>query len=155
MMISYSGDCPETCFVWVSQPEVTPSGSLWYRDWNAVQLDKHPLGAKSGRRLYGNNKKRVHFAVFIANGHILSWPKNMGTKPVPGLFILIRIVLVVEHPARMLRTARFVDKETVLLFAVPESENAAVFAMLLPLRRVDVPCCVERCHEFVTMPRGP
>ncbi len=77
----------------------------------------------------------------------------MGTEAVSGLLILLGAIAIIEHPARMLGAAGLVYEETKFLLVAPEAAHAAIFSMLLPLRRVDMPGSVERRNEFVTMPR--
>jgi hypothetical protein len=54
----------------------------------------------------------------------------------------------------MLRPARPLHQEAVLVFlALPEPAHAAMIAVLLPKRGVDVAFGVERRDEFIPMPR--
>src|SRR5262249_305729 len=121
------------------------------------RINKHrpyPLAPpRSDRGCHGNHKERVHFAVFAADRDVFSGVKGMGTEAVSGLLVFPGALAVVEHPARMLGAARLVHEVAMLLLVVPKPAHAAIFAMLLPLRRVDMPGGVEGRNELVTMAR--
>jgi len=65
--------------------------------------------------------KGMHLAFVIANRDIFARPENMRAETVTALVIGIRSLVVVEHPAPVLLTARLVDKKAV--FILPPSQN--------------------------------
>src|SRR5215471_14348045 len=116
-----------------------------------------PISLEHGlcRSLNGNDLERVHVAVLVADGDILSRTERMRTETIPGLIVLHGAAVVVEYPARVLGSARLVHQVSMFLLAVPKPPHTAVFTMLVPLCRVDMSGCVERRNEFITMSRGP
>jgi hypothetical protein len=81
----------------------------------------------------------MHLAFLAANGDIFTRVECVRTKPVAAFIIVFRRRIVVEYPALVLWSSRSMDNEAVLiLFALPESSDAAGMAVLLPERRIDV-----------------
>ena len=100
--------------------------------------------------------KGMHLAFFIANRDILTRPENVRAETVTALVIGIRSLVIVEHPAPVLLTARLVDKKAVLiLLTFPKSSDAAMIPVLFPELDVDMTIAVERRHEFVSIARSP
>jgi len=91
----------------------------------------------------------------FANRDIFTRPENVRAETITALVIGIRSLVVVEHPATVLLTARLVDKEAVfVLLTFPKSSDTAMIPVLFPDLGVDMTIAVGRRYEFVSMARG-
>jgi hypothetical protein len=61
---------------------------------------------RSGRRFHGGYLISMHLAVFVANGDIFAWAKNMRAETVSAFVVIFRRLIVVEDPSTVLRSAR-------------------------------------------------
>ena len=96
----------------------------------------------------------MHLALFVANRNVFARLENMRAEAITTFVIGIRGLVVVEHPASVLRSARPVDEEAVFIrLAFPKSSYAAMIAMLLPELGIDMTFIVERSYEFIPMSR--
>jgi hypothetical protein len=76
-------------------------------------------------------------------------------ETVAALVIGIRSLVIVEHPASVLLTARLADKKAVfILLTFPKSSDTAMIPVVLPELGVDMTIAVERRDEFVSVSRG-
>ena len=92
-----------------------------------------------------HDAKRLQVAVLSADGNILAWKKCMCAEFVAGLIVVILVGIVVENPACVLGAARLVDETAdLVLLAGPKPPNPAVFPILLPENRIDVPFGILR-----------
>lgn len=99
--------------------------------------------------------KGVHLAFFVANRDIFTRPENVRAETVAALVIGIRSLVIVEHPASVLLTARLADKKAVfILLTFPKSSDTAMIPVVLPELGVDMTIAVERRDEFVSVSRG-
>jgi len=81
----------------------------------------------------------MHLALFVANRNVFARLENMRAEAITTFVIGIRGLVVVEHPASVLRSARPVDEEAVFIrLAFPKSSYAAMIAMLLPELGIDM-----------------
>jgi hypothetical protein len=74
-------------------------------------------------------------------------------EPIPGLIVIVRGVVIVEDPARVLAAARLVHQATDLFLVGPKAPDAAMIAILVPEIDVDVIARIERRDELVSMAR--
>jgi hypothetical protein len=88
----------------------------------------------------GDNKKRVRVAVLSADRDVFARQKRVCAEFVAGLIVVILVGIVVENPACVLGAAKLVDDTAdLVLLAGPKPPNPAVFPILLPENRIDVP----------------
>src|SRR5262249_37179531 len=67
----------------------------------------------------------VHVAVFAADRDIFAVAKCVVAEAIAGLVVVLRGLVVVEHPARVLGTAGLVDEAAeFVVLAIPESPHA-------------------------------
>src|SRR5262249_35717181 len=89
----------------------------------------------------------MHVAVLVAARHTPPRYEGMGAEPIARLVVLVRALVVVEHPGRMGRPARLVHEAAHLVrLPFPEAAHPAMVAMLAPQLRVDVALLVQRRH---------
>src|SRR5262245_35935109 len=90
-------------------------------------------GHGSSRRFDADHSERVHVAVLILDRDIFARQKHVRAKAVPGLVIVGRALVVIEHPTCMLGAARLVhDPANLLVRPVPEPAHTTMVAVLLP-----------------------
>ena len=72
-------------------------------------------------------------AVFAADRDIFAVAKCVVAEAIAGLVVVLRGLVVVEHPARVLGTAGLVDEAAeFVVLTIPESTHAAMFAVFPP-----------------------
>src|SRR5262252_3328320 len=117
----------------------------WQRSFARVELP-------SRRRLDRDHLEGVHVAVFAADRDIFAVAKRVVAEAIAGLVVVLRGLVVVEHPARVLGTAGLVDEAAeFVVLAIPESTHAAMFAVFPPKVDIDASIGIERSDEFVAM----
>src|SRR5665213_976129 len=110
------------------------------------------LSRGSGRGFHRHNDISMRLAVLVANRDIFARAERMGAEAVAALIVILRGLVVVEYPARVLGSARPVhQKSDFVVFAFPEPAHPAMFAVALPKLGVDMILLVERGDEFVTL----
>jgi hypothetical protein len=118
-----------------------------------IGFDKLDISQVAG--LYRNDQECVYFAGFVANGDVFTRAERMGTEKIPSLIVLRGGSAIVEYPAYMFGAAWLVHEVAVFLLAVPKPAHAAIFAMPVPLRRVDMSAAIKRRNEFITVASTP
>src|SRR5262245_16567448 len=106
----------------------------------------------SRRRLDRRHLEGVHVAVFAADRDIFAVAKRVVAEAIAGLVVVLRGLVIVEHPARVLGAAGLVDQAAELVvIAIPESTHAAMLAVFPPKLHIDVSSSIERSDEFIAM----
>src|SRR5664279_327977 len=139
---------------WLAAVERTLSGPCVpvNRLWLCAKLACGGGIRRSGRRLDRDHLVGMRLAVLVADRDIFARAERMGAEAVAALVVVLGGLIVVEHPARMLRATRLVHQETVfVVLAFPEPAHAAMLALALPELHVDVGRAVERGDEFITV----
>jgi hypothetical protein len=120
---------------------------------SAMYAESAPL--HQSRRWFDRYDTKGMRLILVADCHILAWCKNMRSKAVSGLVIVDPVAIVVEHPAGVFLTARFVDDPAdLIVFALPEPADPAMVAMRLPKRCVDMAFGIKRNREFIPVLGG-
>src|SRR6185312_1374557 len=89
-------------------------------------------GENSGRRLDGGHLVGMHLAVLAADRDVFAGPEGVGAEAVAALVVLLGGLVVIEHPAGVLRPARLVHEHADLVrLPGPEAADAAMGAVLL------------------------
>src|SRR5215471_8680274 len=110
------------------------------------------LFRSSRRRLDRRHLEGVHVAVFAADRDIFAVAKCVVAEAIAGLVVVLRGLVVVEHPARVLGTAGLVDEAAeFVVLAIPESTHAAMFAVFPPKADIDASIGIERSDEFIAI----
>ncbi len=67
-------------------------------------------GRNCSSRLNRNHLEGMHFAILVADRHILADVEGVAAEPVTGLVVLVGGIVVVEDLPRNLGAAGFVDQ---------------------------------------------
>jgi hypothetical protein len=95
----------------------------------------------------------VHLAIFTADRDIFPVAKDVIREAIAGLVVVLRCLVIIENPARVLGTARLVDQLTELVvLSLSESTHAAMLAIGPPQLGIDTPVGTEWSDEFVAVP---
>ena len=106
----------------------------------------------ASNRQNGHDLECVEVAILILDGDILTRLKGMAAKAVPRLVIILTFNVVVERP----RPSRTMDQVAQFLFFIsPEPTHAAMLALFLPDRGINMPGIVQRGSELIPMTGGP
>src|SRR5262245_27002584 len=117
----------------------------WQRPFARVDLP-------SRRRLDRDHLEGVHVAVFAADRDIFAVAKRVVAEAIAGLVVVLRGLVVVEHPARVLGAAELVDEAAeFVVLTIPESTHAAMLAVFPPKVDIDASIGIERSDEFIAM----
>src|SRR5262249_31452983 len=127
-------------------------GSYAVQNMELIGRANPPDGALR-RRLHRNDLERVHVAILVADRHVLAGHEGVGGEAVARLVILLRGLVIVEPPARMLVAAGLVHQLADFLVVPPEPAHATVFAVLSPQARIDMVAGVQRRDELVAVAR--
>src|SRR5262249_4024761 len=96
----------------------------------------------------------VKVTLIAADRNVFARQKGVRAEAVTGFIIVGSVRIVVEHPARVLGAAGFMDETAELLvLTVPESAHAAVLAIHLPQPEIDMSLAVERRNKLITVAR--
>src|SRR5262252_10654180 len=99
----------------------------------------------SRRRLDRDHLAGVHVAVFAADRDLFAVAKRVVAEAIAGLVVVLRGLVVVEHPARVLGAAGLVDEAAeFVVLAIPEATHAAMFAVFPPKVDIDASIGIER-----------
>src|SRR5262249_27901116 len=105
---------------------------------------------RSRRRLDRDHLEGVHVAVFTADRDIFAVAKGVVAEAIAGLVVVLRGLVIVEYPARVLGAAGLVDETAELVvLVIPESTYAAMFAVFPPKLGIDVSSGVKGSDEFI------
>src|SRR5262249_9660556 len=97
----------------------------------------------------------VHLALFVANRNIFARTEDVSAKAVTAFVVIFRSLIVIEHPSAVLRSARPVQQEAVLIILTfRKSSHAAKIAMPFPRGDIDMAITIERSDELVAIPLG-
>src|SRR5262249_17464392 len=111
-----------------------------------------PRHTRSRRRLDRDHLEGVHVAVFTADRDIFAVAKGVVAEAIAGLVVVLRGLVIVEYPARVLGAAGLVDETPELVvLVIPESTYAAMFAVFPPKLGIDVSSGVKGSDEFIAV----
>src|SRR5262245_59441687 len=115
---------------------------------------KRKPGMHASRRWLDRiHPERVHLAVFAADRDVFAVAERVIAEAIASLVVLLRCLVVIEDPARVLGAARLVyEAAKLVVLALPEPPHAAMLAICAPQLGIDVSISVERGDEFIAVP---
>src|SRR5262249_56107466 len=100
-----------------------------------------------------NHAEGVHLAIFTADRDIFAVAKDVIGEAIAGLVVVLRRLVIIENPARVLGTARLVDQLTELVvLALPESTHAAMLPLGPPQLPIHPPTPLHPTDAFLPVP---